>query len=261
MKHILSLPKTSQVEGFIQTQPHGCYIIRDESVSVSSPDRIRFVYIPNYFKITAIYSSTISFLPADTTIVLFISKDGIHWSRYKLGSQIKIDPITQSVYFKGAGGNAGKSFVGVGGGSAWTFSSYVSLSGNPGCLIDGNEFSDDNTTYNMTNFFKGCPNKMSAAGLDMPNHTYIPGMFADCQQLYDVPVLNDTTVAAGAYANLFTNSAKIDKIVTHADVLDSGACSGWVENVSQSGEFYSLGSANFPRGVNGIPDYWTVYKP
>lgn len=81
-------------------------------------------------------------------------------------------------------------------------------------------------------------------------------MFNGCSSLTEAPILPATTLVTGCYDGMFNSCSQLNKITTYAT---NWAVDYWVNNVSPTGDFYNLGGASIPIGLNGIPTNWTEH--
>ena len=113
--------------------------------------------------------------------------------------------------------------------------------------------------------FKNCSGLTSAQNLILPatsltNYCYI-SMFEGCTSLTTAPELPASQVSEGSYSSMFKYCSSLNyikclatDITTYRYCLDS-----WVQYVAASGTFIKSSSmSDFPSGINGIPDGWTV---
>ena len=89
-------------------------------------------------------------------------------------------------------------------------------------------------------------------------------MFFGCTSLERAPYLPAPQLAGACYSNMFCQCHKLSYI--KAGILKglSGALSNWVNGVSATGVYEKPVSSEFnDRGINGIPEGWTIktYQP
>lgn len=110
--------------------------------------------------------------------------------------------------------------------------------------------------------FRGCSlmttaPELPATTLSLDCYSY---MFHTCTSLTTAPALPATTLVTNCYRSMFQGCSSLNKIITYADDISATSClSGWVTNVSSTGDFYNLGSATYPSGANGIPTGWSEH--
>lgn len=85
-------------------------------------------------------------------------------------------------------------------------------------------------------------------------------MFQGCTSLTKAPDLLATSLYSRCYWNMFDGCINLNYVKCPANEYNSDAFIGWLNNVSPSGDFYCYDASIFPRGVNGIPDGWTVHS-
>lgn len=85
-------------------------------------------------------------------------------------------------------------------------------------------------------------------------------MFRDCTSLIEAPELNATTLADNCYNNMFYGCSKLNYIKAMFTTEPSSSYTwNWVYNVAPQGTFVMNASATWSvRGINGIPNEWTV---
>lgn len=85
-------------------------------------------------------------------------------------------------------------------------------------------------------------------------------MFASCKELVKAPVLETKELAARCYVNMFSNCPNLRYIKMLATDISAYDClHKWVDGVSSTGTFVKHPNmTSLPRGVNGIPEGWTV---
>ena len=121
--------------------------------------------------------------------------------------------------------------------------------------------------------FEGCTSLITAPELPattMANGCY-RAMFAGCSSLTTAPELPATTLAEGCYSGMFGGLAYIDPpeeifcdklnyIKCLATNINASGCTeSWVDGVSSTGTFIKSSSMNdWPRGISGIPNNWTI---
>lgn len=85
-------------------------------------------------------------------------------------------------------------------------------------------------------------------------------MFTGCTSLTTAPALPATTLAPHCYQLMFSACTSLNEVTTYADNISAFKClDGWLYNVATTGDFYNLGTATYPSGVDGIPTGWTVH--
>ena len=86
------------------------------------------------------------------------------------------------------------------------------------------------------------------------------GMFQNCSALTTAPALPATTLTTYCYCEMFNDCIQLSSVTTYANDISATAClTGWLNNVSATGDFYNLGSATYPSGASGIPSGWTIH--
>ena len=87
-------------------------------------------------------------------------------------------------------------------------------------------------------------------------------MFAGCTLLTTAPDLPATTLTEACYYYMFGGCSNLNNITMLAtDISASDCLNGWVTAVSSTGTFVknpALSEETIGRGVNGIPEGWTV---
>jgi len=110
--------------------------------------------------------------------------------------------------------------------------------------------------------FHGCSALTEAPAL--PATTLAPScyyrMFRACHSLYYAPSLPASVLVDGCYKQLFSMCTRLIHIQCLAEDISAPECvEGWVDDVASAGEFIKSSAMNdWPEGVSGIPEGWTV---
>lgn len=89
---------------------------------------------------------------------------------------------------------------------------------------------------------------------------HMNSMFEGCTSLTHSPVLRITSLSTNTYAQLFDGCTSLQYIYALFTYASSSSLTNWVRNVSSAGQYYKNPNSSFStRGVNGIPQLWTVY--
>ena len=122
----------------------------------------------------------------------------------------------------------------------------------------------------VTTLANGCYSYMFAACKTLTSAPELPAttlesncyssMFNDCTLLTSAPELPATTLKTGCYSNMFRNCSSLNYIKAMFTTTPSTSYTGsWVDGVASSGTFVKNANATWDvRGVNGIPNAWTV---
>lgn len=116
--------------------------------------------------------------------------------------------------------------------------------------------------------------------LTVPENAYA-NMFNNCQSLIAAPDLPATNVNFGSYSamfrgcislrktgiitghpssTMFWGCSSLSEVTCLADDINSENCQQWLNGVSPTGTFIKAAGVEWPTGVNGIPDGWTVQE-
>jgi len=109
--------------------------------------------------------------------------------------------------------------------------------------------------------FNGCSSLTQAPELTattLANFCY-NSMFSGCTSLTEAPVLPATTSQPYCCENMFNGCSNLRKVVTYFTDISTPRISGWLNNVSATGDFYNLGGATYESGGSGIPTGWTEH--
>lgn len=117
--------------------------------------------------------------------------------------------------------------------------------------------------------FIGCGNLTTAPAL--PATTLTEGcydnMFSGCRNLTTAPDLPATTLTRNCYFDMFSDCTHLNYVKCLATDISADNCTGaWLDGVSGSGTFIINKGldkdypAPWTRGIDGIPDGWTVEK-
>ena len=85
-------------------------------------------------------------------------------------------------------------------------------------------------------------------------------LFSNCTELTNAPVLPAKVLTEDCYCGMFYNCAKINHIKMLATDISAEYClHNWVVGVSSTGTFVKHPEATWDvRGVNGVPEGWTI---
>lgn len=110
--------------------------------------------------------------------------------------------------------------------------------------------------------FEGCTSLVNAPELKATNivdYCY-DSMFAGCTSLVNAPALPSEILGMHSYSYMFENCVNLKYIKCDVTYYYSYCFYGWLKNVSPTGDFYCKDASIFPRGVDGIPEGWTVHS-
>ena len=82
-------------------------------------------------------------------------------------------------------------------------------------------------------------------------------MFRGCTSLVTAPALPATTLASNCYDSMFFGCTSLSSITCYAENTTIGL-NNWVNGVSATGVFNKRSGVEWPIGVHGIPENWTV---
>jgi hypothetical protein len=108
---------------------------------------------------------------------------------------------------------------------------------------------------------------LTVAPETLPATTLAPScyvsMFAGCTSLTTAPVLPAQTLVWDCYTSMFNQCSSLNYVKCLAtDMSASGSSAscltGWLNGVSSTGTFVKAANAQWPSGVSGIPEGWTV---
>lgn len=140
---------------------------------------------------------------------------------------------------------------------AWMFTGCRNLTNCP------NLPAKDLSMYCYQYMFSGCTSlvrPMKELPSDsIPNFAY-ESMFSGCTSLVCSPDIMATSITrSGGFDDLFNGCSSLKAITLHVTNWTAAYATGWVDGVSATGDFYNLGGATIPSGVNGIPPGWTEH--
>ena len=199
-------------------------------------------------------------------ISLETSMDGNTWTDYswtnKAGDTLTLANIGDKVYMRAKtenqtiGSSLSKSYK-------FVMTGKIAASGNIQTLLKADGSRTDAPKYCYCGIFSSCSSLTTAP--ELPATTLALGcyysMFAGCTSLTTAPALPATTLVDYCYSNMFSycsnlNTIKLGYTGNFANA-PSGAFSGWVAGVAQTGTFYYNGS-DTTTGESAIPSGWTV---
>ena len=90
---------------------------------------------------------------------------------------------------------------------------------------------------------------------------HMNSMFEGCTSLERSPVLRPFALKSNCYTQMFDGCTSLKYIYALFTTSPSSTyMNNWVRNVSSAGQYYKNPNATYTtRGVNGIPQLWTVY--
>ena len=146
-----------------------------------------------------------------------------------------------------------------------TFRNFAGLFRNNTNLVSASNLLLPATTANSSCYeymFSGCTSLTTAPVLPattLASNCYRE-MFDGCTSLTETPELPATTLSQYCYRNMFSDCTNLTKVTTYASNISATSClQDWLSGVSATGDFYNLGGATYPSGVNGIPTGWTIH--
>lgn len=123
-----------------------------------------------------------------------------------------------------------------------------------------------NGNYNVYSaMFRRCTSLTEPPVIAMTNlntgSLQMNSMFEGCTSLERSPVLRPLLLMSNCYAQMFDGCTSLKYIYALFTTTPSTTYTrNWVRNVSSAGQFYKNPNSTFStRGVNGIPQLWTVY--
>ena len=113
-----------------------------------------------------------------------------------------------------------------------------------------------------TSMFSGCTSLTTAPSI-LPATTLATycysSMFQGCASLTTAPALPATTLAIYCYRYMFQGCTSLNYIKCLAIYKSASGCTnGWVNGVASSGTFVKHPSTSWSRGVDGVPNDWTI---
>ena len=218
------------------------------------------------------------------------------WTSITASSTTEIPVVAGDVVrFKGTNTSYAKdksNYSGFGGdGTDIPGAATFDVEGNIMSLVYGDNFVGQTTlsgTYNFCSLFKCC-GVVSAENLVLPATTLTNfcyrAMFSKAHSLVVPPALPATTLSQGCYyymfeecpfssapdlpaltiANqsyyyMFVNCSNLNYIKCMATGgINNTNCGSWVKGVAATGNFVRNGSTSWSRGINGVPQNWTLH--
>ena len=185
----------------------------------------------------------------------------------------RIDVVAGDVVkFYGSGGTHTLEIGGVLQSVHFNISCQFNVTGNVMSIIDSSSYRYNTSLfgtglYPLRNLFYNCTGLVDASGLILPATTLVAGcyygMFNGCTSLTGAPELPAVTGAANCYSYMFANCTGLNSIkclLSDTSAAISSQCDHWVDGVqTTSGTFVKNPQmTNWPSGVSGIPNNWTV---
>ena len=118
------------------------------------------------------------------------------------------------------------------------------------------------TDFCYSHMFYGCTSLTDAPELPatkLSDYCY-DNMFNGCASLTTAPELLAETLVEGCYSNMFSTCRNINSITCLATDISADNCTAyWFYRHSESGTFKKAESMeDWTRGINGIPEGWTI---
>lgn len=111
--------------------------------------------------------------------------------------------------------------------------------------------------------FYGCTSLTKAPYLDTDylDKSCFNSMFYGCTSLTEAPVLSMGAMAEDAYTDMFNGCTNLSGVYCMAKNISANVYPrAWLKGVSPTGTFYKGKGVEWPSGVNGIPEGWTVQE-
>ncbi len=84
-------------------------------------------------------------------------------------------------------------------------------------------------------------------------------MFERCTSLTTAPILSAPTLEFSCYAAMFAGCSNLSYVKCLATDISASECTlSWMNSVSSTGLFVKAANSQWPTGINGIPEGWTV---
>ena len=206
------------------------------------------------------------------TVTIYKSLDQTNWELMGNTSTTAITatiPANGKVYLKATTNSWGGITSNVIVSNRITTNRNCNVGGNIMSLLYGDNFVGQTTLSNSNDYaFSGLFNEnynlINATNLSLTprvlSKNCYSGMFEKCSALTTAPELPATSLTYACYYHLFNNCRRIKKIITYAQILATQSVTGWLYNVSATGDFYNLGGATYTSGADGIPAGWTEHR-
>jgi hypothetical protein len=117
-----------------------------------------------------------------------------------------------------------------------------------------------------SNMFRGCAGLTKAP--ELPATTQAANcyqtMFYGCTGLTEAPALPATTLASNCYSGMFSHCINLRSVTCLATDISANECTNeWLKSVAPIGTFTKAAGEEWPTGVDGIPEGWTIvdYDP
>ena len=85
------------------------------------------------------------------------------------------------------------------------------------------------------------------------------GMFSECEALTVSPILPATTLVYSCYRSMFSTCQYLETVICLATDISAYRCTEeWLNRVPATGTFTKAAGVEWPTGISGIPEGWTV---
>lgn len=203
-----------------------------------------------------------------------ISTDGKVWNPYvwedELGATITLSNVGDKVYFRNTSETTKAFSIDDGNEYNIYFSGLISASGDITSLLRKSGKVDtipnEYCFADLFNDFNEDFALLRSDELKLPSTTLSEGcysnMFNSCARLTTAPALPATTLTDSCYSGMFSGCSNLNYIKCLAiDISASGSHNAWVAGVASTGTFVKssgISETSWGRGVNGIPEGWTI---
>jgi hypothetical protein len=142
---------------------------------------------------------------------------------------------------------------------SYLFVGATTLTDASGLLLPATTLADSCYAF----MFQNCTSLTKAPALPATTLAYscYDTMFGDCTSLTQAPELPATTLTGSCYNSMFYNCTSLKHISCLATDISLGNYTGmWVDGVASTGTFVKKAGVEWPSGIDGIPDGWTVVE-
>jgi len=142
---------------------------------------------------------------------------------------------------------------------SYLFVGATTLTDASGLLLPATTLADSCYAF----MFQDCTSLTKAPALPATTLAYscYDTMFGDCTSLTQAPELPATTLTGSCYNSMFYNCTSLKHISCLATDISLGNYTGmWVDGVASTGTFVKKAGVEWPSGIDGIPDGWTVVE-
>lgn len=219
-------------------------------------------YSKDYFTVEALEDTEIQL---SYNNIKYSINNGETWEVINKDTPVSVSAGSKVLY-KGSlvpvnNGTSGFSGIGV-----FSSTGKINVSGNIMSLLYEDLFQDKISIENYGSCFFGlftnCTTLISAENLILPrilSKYCFCSLFENCTNLVESPKIYTDTLEYYCFNEMFYNCSKLTKIYYMGpDIINNNSTGWWVKNISTNGTFIKKRGVSIIKGIDGIPENWSV---